>query len=106
MKSIARNPETRSSSGLAGAPLSASRRPRVVARQDLILTAFVLLCLRAFAADNAGETFFESKIRPLLVERCLECHGAEKQKNGLRLDSRAGWQAGGERGSPIVPGKP
>src|SRR5207249_4787908 len=31
--------------------------------------------------------FFESKIRPILVERCLKCHGSEKQKADLRLDS-------------------
>ena len=57
------------------------------------------------AADDAA-AFFETKIRPLLVERCIECHGAEKQKGGLRLDSRAGWQAGGDTGAALVPGKP
>ncbi len=52
--------------------------------------------------------FFESKVRPLLVTHCLECHsqGESPAEGGLRLDSRAGWQAGGELGSPIVPGKP
>ena len=50
--------------------------------------------------------FFEAKIRPLLISRCIECHGGEKQKGGLRLDSRAGWQTGGETGAAIVPGKP
>lgn len=58
------------------------------------------------AASSGNVDFFETKIRPLLTERCLECHGADKQKGGLRLDSRAGWQKGGEHGSPIVPGKP
>jgi hypothetical protein len=78
----------------------------MVARAGLIFTASRFSCVRAPAIDAAGEAFFESKIRPLLVERCLECHGVEKHKSGLRLDSRAGWQAGGERGSPAVPGKP
>ncbi|MBI2431378.1 MAG: hypothetical protein HYV26_00690, partial [Candidatus Hydrogenedentes bacterium] len=32
--------------------------------------------------------FFEREVRPVLVEHCLECHGPEKQKLGLRLDSR------------------
>jgi hypothetical protein len=51
--------------------------------------------------------FFESKIRPLLAEHCYECHSADKkQKAGLVLDSRAGWEKGGDSGSPIVPGKP
>ncbi len=56
------------------------------------------------AAD--GTDFFEKKVRPLLVEHCLECHGPEKHKGGLRWDSREGWQTGGDSGSPIVPGKP
>ena len=50
--------------------------------------------------------FFESKIRPVLASECIECHGADKQKGGLRLDFREGWKAGGETGAAIVPGKP
>ncbi len=53
-----------------------------------------------------GRDFFEQKIRPVLVAECYECHGAQKQKGGLRLDSRLGWQKGGEAGSVIVPGDP
>jgi mono/diheme cytochrome c family protein len=54
----------------------------------------------------AGSTtdFFEKKIRPILVENCYECHGEKKQKGGLRLDSRAGWEKGGDSGAAIVPG--
>jgi len=51
-------------------------------------------------------SFFESKVRPLLAERCIECHGEKKQKGGLRLDSKSGWQKGGESGAALVPGKP
>ncbi|MDB5313576.1 MAG: hypothetical protein JWO38_7778 [Gemmataceae bacterium] len=54
--------------------------------------------------DAAG--FFEKKVRPILAERCLVCHGPDKQKGGLRLDSRAAVLAGGERGAAVVPGKP
>ncbi len=53
-----------------------------------------------------GRDFFEQKIRPVLVAECYECHGAEKQKGGLRLDSRPGWQQGGGAGEVIVPGDP
>ncbi|MHC5540251.1 c-type cytochrome domain-containing protein, partial [Singulisphaera rosea] len=42
--------------------------------------------------------FFEKQIRPVLVERCQSCHGPEKQKGGLRLDSRAALLAGGDSG--------
>ncbi|MDZ4689429.1 MAG: DUF1553 domain-containing protein, partial [Planctomycetaceae bacterium] len=57
-----------------------------------------------FAEDVAQPTpeqtrQFESKVRPLLVARCFSCHGPEKQKSGLRLDSRDAILAGGESGS-------
>lgn len=50
-------------------------------------------------------THFEQRIRPLLLANCIECHGPEKQKGGLRLDSRDGWQTGGDSGPALVPGK-
>ncbi|HEY1172406.1 MAG TPA: DUF1553 domain-containing protein [Verrucomicrobiae bacterium] len=58
---------------------------------------------------NADQlAFFESRIRPALVEHCYECHsaGAEKIKGGLVLDSRAGVQKGGDTGAAITPGDP
>ncbi|MCY2976141.1 MAG: PSD1 and planctomycete cytochrome C domain-containing protein [Planctomycetota bacterium] len=60
-------------------------------------------------ADQAGDTFFEQKIRPVLIEHCYRCHSAkaEKLKGNLHLDSKAGWQTGGDSGEPaIIPGKP
>jgi len=68
--------------------------------------AALLLTAAAQAAEADGIAFFEAKIRPLLVERCDECHGEKKQKGGLRLDSRAAWEKGGESGAVIVPGDP
>ena len=50
--------------------------------------------------------FFETSIRPLLSEKCLGCHGAEKQWGTLRLDSRADMIRGGDTGAAIVPGQP
>lgn len=50
--------------------------------------------------------FFEARIRPLLVNHCIACHGATKQKGGLRLDSRLAWIKGGDTGPALVPGKP
>ncbi len=49
------------------------------------------------------ETFFESKIRPVLVEKCYSCHSknATKVKGGLLLDSRAGVLKGGDSGPAI-----
>ncbi len=51
--------------------------------------------------------FFEQKIRPVLVEHCYECHSAQakKVKGGLVLDTKSGWEKGGDTGeSAIVPG--
>ena len=52
--------------------------------------------------------FFESKVRPLLIQHCLECHGATESKvrGGLRLTSRDEMIKGGDSGAAIVPGKP
>ncbi len=58
------------------------------------------------SADPKALEFFENKVRPLLVERCLECHGAEKQKGNLRLDSLAAILKGGDSGPALVAGKP
>ncbi len=57
--------------------------------------------------DPAADAFFESKVRPILVARCLECHGdSAKPKGGLRLDSRAAALQGGDSGPAAVAGQP
>src|SRR4051812_27878482 len=83
---------------------------RMSIRGCTILVA-LLACAaaRASADDAAGLEFFESKVRPLLVDTCFKCHSssAEKLKGALRLDSRATALKGGESGDPaITPGKP
>lgn len=75
-----------------------------------LLFTFALLAARGFslaADDRAGIAFFEAKVRPLLAERCYECHSSEKgqSKGGLTLDTRAGWAMGGDSRAAIVPGK-
>ena len=62
------------------------------------------------ADDPKAVEFFETKIRPVLVEQCQKCHSeqaakAGKLRGGLRLDSRTGWQQGGETGPAVVVGK-
>jgi hypothetical protein len=54
-----------------------------------------------------GIEFFEKRIRPLLAERCYECHSAEnKVKGGLHLDTDGGWLIGGDSGPAVTAGKP
>lgn len=55
---------------------------------------------------DEGNDFFEAKVRPLLVKHCYECHSGEKTKGGLALDTKSGWEKGGESGSPISIGEP
>ncbi|MBU6180921.1 MAG: DUF1549 domain-containing protein, partial [Verrucomicrobia bacterium] len=57
------------------------------------------------AADN--DAFFREKVEPILRARCYECHShAGKIKGGLVLDSRSGWEIGGDSGPAVVPGSP
>jgi hypothetical protein len=67
-----------------------------------VMAALALPCL----AQSGGESFFKAEVEPLLRARCLECHShAGKIKGGLVLDSRAGWQSGGDSGPAIQPGQ-
>jgi cytochrome c553 len=78
---------------------------REVAR--LLSTAVpMVLAASAAGADATSFEFFEKRVRPVLVERCYECHGEKKQKGGLRLDSAAAVLKGGDSGAALVPGKP
>ena len=50
--------------------------------------------------------FFERHVRPVLVAKCVSCHGAKKQESGLRLDSREAILQGGDGGAVVEPGAP
>ena len=52
--------------------------------------------------------FFESRIRPVLIRHCYECHSsaAAEIRGGLLLDSRDGVRKGGDTGAAVVPGQP
>ncbi len=54
--------------------------------------------------SSEAVAFFESKIRPLLIEHCYECHShqADASEGELYVDSRAGLRRGGTRGAAIV----
>ena len=68
--------------------------------------ALLLLPLAARAITPEETEFFEKKIRPVLVEQCYKCHGPDKQKGDVRLDSRAALLKPAEDGPIATPGKP
>ena len=84
-------------------------RPFHLAAALLRISAGGLCAFGLTAADPSSVEFFENRIRPVLAERCYECHSAQSEslKGGLRLDFKAGWEKGGESGTPsVIPGKP
>src|SRR5215469_15718150 len=82
-------------------------------RASEIATIVVLIAASAAAAaepipasDATGVELFEKRVRPLLAENCYRCHGPERQRSGLMLNSLAAILKGGDRGPVLVPGKP
>jgi hypothetical protein len=82
-------------------------------RPTPILVACLIVGLSGLSVRADGEKptdeqvrFFEAKVRPVLADHCAKCHGPDKSKAGLRLDSRAALLAGGDTGPAVVPGKP
>ncbi len=74
-------------------------------KANLTISIFIVSSAMALAGDAEQAEFFEAKVRPLLIEKCQNCHGATKQQASLRLDTKKGLQNGGESGSAIVAGQ-
>ena len=78
--------------------------------KPIAVFASLLAVACASGADLTPEqtAFFESKIRPILADKCYKCHSVEKgkAKGGLTLDSPDGVKKGGEDGAVLVPGDP
>ncbi|HZJ16686.1 MAG TPA: PSD1 and planctomycete cytochrome C domain-containing protein [Chthoniobacteraceae bacterium] len=74
----------------------------------ILLGSLAVGAVAAKVGERDGIEFFETRVRPVLVEHCYECHSAEakKLKGGLRLDNREELLRGGESGAAIVAGKP
>src|SRR5690606_18410598 len=73
-------------------------------RGFVVVICALMPTLSAWAAEPAVD--FERDVLPILKARCFECHDAEKQISGYRLDVRRIAFEGGESGEKaIVPGK-
>src|SRR4051812_23149907 len=69
--------------------------------------AFLVLSPLAAAApaEPPGAVDYAKQVKPILADRCFACHGALKQKAGLRLDAGPLIRKGGDNGPVVVPGK-
>jgi formylglycine-generating enzyme required for sulfatase activity/mono/diheme cytochrome c family protein len=72
-------------------------------RSFSIIGAALAAVPAVWAADPID---FSKEIKPILEVHCLSCHGAEKPKGGLRLDTRANAIKGGDDGTALASGKP
>lgn len=77
------------------------------------MLSLFLMCsvgsMRILAGDeseHAAKAHFETEIRPILVAKCIQCHGEKKQEGGLRLDTLQGMLTGGESGPALETGQP
>lgn len=66
----------------------------------------LVVWLAASAALAADDRFFDRRVAPILVKRCVACHNPQLDNGGLALDTRAGVLKGGRRGRVVVAGKP
>jgi hypothetical protein len=72
------------------------------------MKSFFSLCAVALLpglAPAAEPPTFVRDVKPVLVKHCVSCHGPEKQRSGLRLDSATVIRKGGSSGPAVVPGK-
>lgn len=70
-----------------------------------VMLIVVGLSSQGLLADEGGD-FFERHVRPVLVAKCLECHGDESPEGGLRLTSRTSLFNGGQSGPAALEKKP
>ena len=72
----------------------------------ILFTLLALALLAIPATPSARAVDYLADIKPLLRERCYACHGALKQKKGLRLDTVAAMLRGSTNGPVLVRGEP
>jgi Protein of unknown function (DUF1549)/Protein of unknown function (DUF1553)/Planctomycete cytochrome C len=75
----------------------------------VLMLSFVLPAVAGEAPAERAAAFewFETKVRPILVDHCYTCHSADtKPAGGLRVDDRNGLLVGGNSGPAVVPGDP
>lgn len=80
--------------------------PTLLRRPFISFTLGLMVFAGPLSYADPDLEHFEKKIRPVLMDHCLQCHGPDRDDGGLKLDSKAGWQTGGFLGPAIEPGDP
>lgn len=85
---------------------SLNRRGPAGRRPARLLAAGAAFLAGVALSAGAEPSLFSTRVAPVLERHCVVCHGAEKQKAGLRLDSFEQLMKGAESGEVIKPGDP
>jgi mono/diheme cytochrome c family protein len=80
-------------------------RPPSFARPHPLLAAWLFLLITPSSRATEDVDYLRD-VRPILARHCVTCHGADKPRAGLRLDSAAAALAGNASGPSILPGQP
>ena len=73
---------------------------------SLLAVLVVMVAFSRAEADEKKSPDFERQVAPIIIKRCLECHGQRQSEGGLVLASHERALAGGDSGPVIVPGNP
>src|SRR5437588_2443151 len=70
------------------------------------MTPLLTLLLSAAPADALpGPVDYVRDVKPILTQNCVKCHGPDRHRNGLRLDTAASARKGGDSGPAGTPGE-
>src|ERR1051325_3505042 len=72
--------------------------------KKLIAVAVALVCSANGQGRAEDKVDFAKEIQPILQQTCVKCHGPEKQKGKLRLDSKEAAFKGGKDGVVLTAG--
>lgn len=75
--------------------------PRFIFSACLVLVSLCTVALADAKDTEVDADFYVAKIKPLIHEKCISCHGALKQESQLRLDTAASIRKGSENGSIV-----
>ena len=86
--------------------LAFGKRPTAVGLPGILPLFLIGLATASRAELSPDELRLSAEARGVLAHQCTKCHGQQKQKGGLRLDTKAAAMKGGDSGAVLVAGQP